>query len=1196
MNNTKYSLTTLLNDLLKLQNNGYQIITKLSEVVSSNAETVEIPVNIGNSIQTVIVPSFGSLKNQMTSIENNIKSLSGIGDVDSSIRLSDGTFRKILVSNLQREADDIKSMIAPTQFATKENWFFESFLNPLLYIKFNLENQIKSNTEEVEVSRYILNLNSPEKIRIFNDNFKDKENLSFARFSKILLDNNISYFLDREITRLPPRNLRYWGNFAVTKIVEDTQQEIIDDIDVNKRSLRIKLDSLNYNDSLSEYLGTQSLKIGDFLVVNGERKNTRYVISAIQSEERSVTLRLVEGFDPIKIGVDSLSFYSVNDAPVSVDVNIGFNEHCVIFIRPIDPNSKIASVNLSPGVALYTNDLTTKTQKGETISLSQFYQNEVVDFGAYIYSLTKEGIIPSTLGLFPDAPILKDFDFKVVQINRHATDSPAVTNLKKLQSDKLRVQSNIDTLNKSIQDLRFKIQTTRYSSTQLKESDNIELNRLIEEKTSQSNLYSSIIDDINKIATDSSVESLSPKYRIRGFFPMPLPKVSNRTAPQEVVQFTIQYRYLSKDGSSNKPEQLDFIDVDGQTRRGTFSNWIEIKSELRARKLNEDTGNYSWITEDVENGEAININSVDIPISKGESVEFRIKSISESGWPISPKESEWSDVIKIEFPSELESNSDISSILEEAKSEKVRVELQSEINLLGIPRHLSNSIEQNERFFAHPAQEISSGFLSNEQNIISLFDKLVAMDNEIAQLRSLIESARGILSVRLIDERGTEYEIEPNTTLKLFAGNYRDEVSSLEIKKGVIITKNYFIKIYNESASNLELYARFWGSRRKEAQKSFSGGEGFNQADEDYNTTRKYDFVPIGLSNADISDISDFGFIRNLPEAASQVHGQFIQSRYKSIDGTKNLYSTIDGSFVKSSKDPSDNASSLNDLERTLDKVLQDEIATGSTGNTTEDFIWHGTDFNVINATEPVVQNAYEDSILVHIKHPDISNWIESADPIETASKEIRNSILANKQASEPNGLLQTALFYEGTGTVADRRNKVSFDSNDQYLIGPLSVGAYLFLNPNSHNDLVVDGSDSLSFRTVTFGDASSLTIPVTFQYRMTDYFGIGDSGIGNVGGKLTSNASTNLTYTKTIGIDIYSNPINKERFSFDIEITARYFSKSRITRDIPSRSFESVIDDLNSTIKVITPNTSRGRFLERRREKKKARRDSNRT
>jgi hypothetical protein len=92
----------------------------------------------------------------------------------------------------------------------------------------------------------------------------------------------------------------------------------------------------------------------------------------------------------------------------------------------------------------------------------------------------------------------------------------------------------------------------------------------------------------------------------------------------------------------------------------------------------------------------------------------------------------------------------------------------------------------------------------------------------------------------------------------------------------------------------------------------------------------------------------------------------------------------------------------------------------------------------------------------------------------------------------------------------------------------------------------------------------------------MTDYYGDGSSGFGNLAGNLNSLRGSNLTYTKTIGIDIYSNPLMKERFSFDIELTARYYSRTIVTNDIPTRTFEAALDDLNGTIKTITPRTSR--------------------
>ena len=108
------------------------------------------------------------------------------------------------------------------------------------------------------------------------------------------------------------------------------------------------------------------------------------------------------------------------------------------------------------------------------------------------------------------------------------------------------------------------------------------------------------------------------------------------------------------------------------------------------------------------------------------------------------------------------------------------------------------------------------------------------------------------------------------------------------------------------------------------------------------------------------------------------------------------------------------------------------------------------------------------------------------------------------------------------------------------------------------------------------FGDTNSISIPVTFQYRMTDYFGDSYNGLGNLGGIRGTSNGANLTYTKTIGIDIYSNPINKERFSFDIEVSARYYSKTLAGAAIPGRTFQTALDDLTGTLKTVIPSTSR--------------------
>jgi hypothetical protein len=1182
---TKYSLTTLLNNLLKLQNNGYQIITKLSDVVSSNADVVEVDVMDGSGIiQKVYVPSYGSIKNQLVKLENDIKSISGIGDTSSSVQLSDGSFRKILISSLQKEAADIKSMQLPTTFAKKENWFFESFMNPLLYVSFDLTNQIKFETEKIEVARYILNLDTDEKLRIFNTKFFRKSDVKFQEFVKTLLDYDIKFFLDKDMIDMPARTLRFSGNFTVTNIFDDTISETVNNSTVQKRVLRVKLDKLTYDDSQSNYLSTQQLKIGDSLVVNSERNNTRYEIINIEPSTRTVSLRLIEGFDPILIGSNVLSFYGEDLATVNAEVAIGFNEYCVIFIKPIDPDSRIQSVNWSPGVGMYTNDLNIiDPVTGRTISLSTYYQNEVVDFGAYLYSTVKDKTPSSIYGIKPGIPALDSTNFQVFQINEHLTTSGSLESLQKLQSDKLRVQSQVSSLDKSISQLRTKIQTTKYSSQKLLDTDNNQLSKLINDRSSQSTLYSSIIDDINKISTSENVENLNPKYRVRGFFPIPEAKTSERTAPQEVVQFSIQYRYVKKDGSANQPQQIEFVDNDGQSRRGTFSPWVEYKSEVRKRRLDPNTGIASWSVEDVENADTVNINQIDIAIQQGESVEFRVKSISEAGWPVTPLESEYSDIIRVDFPSKFESIPTATSIVEQAKKEQVRVELQAELVNMNLDKVSANTISQNGKFYTADSVHLASGFLTPENNIISLFDKLNQMDQELARVRSLISNTKGLLTVSLIDEDGQEYIVENNSTIRIFAGNYKDQVSSLSVKKGAIITKNYFVKITNTESSVLELFSRAYGSKYTRINSSFVNGDGYNGSDFDYNVLRRYDFVPIGLSNPSSSDISGYSFINQIPDQSSQVRSQFINSRYVTVDGKNSLYNNIIGSGANQiitskyyvSTNNNSAANSIDDVEWLGN--IPPSFSGYPNGTIGTDFVWKGgTGNNDVIPFTSILPTEYAERILVHINHPEISDWISEGVNVNTINtttvpKYVKNSILGNRAKPSSGYSLQTALFDVG-GTYS----KISFSENDKYLIGPRSVGAYLFVNPNTHSDILVDGADSISVKKVNFGSPNSITVPITFQYRMTDYFGAGDAGLGNVGGIPSSNSNTNIEYVKTIGIDVYSNPVNNDRFSFDLEVSARYYSKSLISKDIPTRTFESAIDDLNKTIKVVTPRTSR--------------------
>lgn len=1167
----KYSLTTLLSDLLRIQKNGYEVLSKLSDVVSSNSDAVEFDISDNNgNIEKITIPSFGNIKSQLLKLENDIKNLSAIGDAESSVQLSDGSFRKILISNLQKEAKDIKSLSAPLNFNTKENWFFESFLNPLLYVTFNLTNQIKYNTENVEISRFILTIDTQEKLNIFNERFNNISEIKYTEFYRLITNNSIAYFLDKEVIDLPPRSLRYFGNFTVTDINDDTISDLVDGITFQKRVLRLKLDKLVYNDTNSEFLGTQQLKIGDFLIVNNEIKNTRYEIVKVESENRTILVKLVEGYDPINIGVDVLSYYSENKIDINVNVNIGFNEYSVIFIRAIDPDSKIVSTNWSPGVGLYTNDLTIKDTNGNDITLEKYYQDEVIDFGQYLYSIAKDKIIPSTVGVEPNTPLISADNFNVVQINNHITDTSVIDDLKKLQEDKIKVQTEINVLNSNIKDLTLKIETTSYTSKKFEDNDRNQLKKYISEKNSMSSLYNSIIDDINKLTTSNDISNVMPKYRVRGFFPFPEAKGSAESGLQEVVQFRIQYRYLKKDGSANNPQQITFEDNNGETKQGTFSNWVEYKTEIRKREVDPITGNSKWVIENVENAEEVNINSLDIAISRNEAVEFRIKSISEAGFPINPKESIWSNTIKIDFPVELEDKNDLENFIDKVKQESILVDIDSNLNNIGLYQHLQSAFSVKEDYYAHSALNITSGFLSSEQTVISLFDKLSQMDKELTRLRNIVDLVKGKLVIRIIDENGKIYTVEKNNTIRIFAGNYKDEVADLTIKKGQIITKTYFLNISNAENANLELNSRYYGSFEKLSDIAVT--------DTDYNNMRKYELVPLTIQNTSDLDLTNYNFISEYPTQSAQSFGQYLNLRFKTVNGSVEIYGDYDklnNYFVKP-KETANNVQIENvyDFDYTINSTKYD------TSTDVNDFIWNqGINKEVTSITNVI--NDYSTNIFVHISHPEIDSWRQLLSETETATighenilKNIRNSVYAslNKKVNPTRYFKQSPYYYDTNNNLTP---KIGFEENDSYLIGSKSVGAYLFLNPGNYSDIRVNSDDSLGYTTVLYGNNNSINIPIIFQYRMTDFYGEGNDGIGNINGELNYNESETLEFTKRIGIDLFFNPKESERFSFDIEVTARYSSKNLVNSVSPNMSYEVILDDLGQAIKSVNPNIS---------------------
>jgi len=1082
------SIQTMLPELLRLFNNSLESFEKVNQAITSSRDSVT--VNIQNNDGTnsrLTIPSFGFLKNSVDRLNTNINTITNFNDGNSSIRLADGTFRKLVLAKLPTEAQDLTSLNSINEFDIKPNWFFEELINPLLFVAFDITGQAPVDTERAIVQRYILDTNSQSKINFFESQYNGNATIDYNTFLQEIVEKNISYVLDEAVVDLPPRDKRFSGNFSVVRIGEESVTETVNGVEQTVVQKLYKLNKIFYTDAEADFADTVQLKVGDSLEVVSTPIDTRYTVTQIDTSTNSVIVRLQEGSRTISIGADVLKIGSTLSDTLEVDVTVGFNERCVTFIKPIDPDSKIPAVNWSPGSGFYTNNLTTIDSAGNAQSLADYYQQNAVDFGRYLLSFAQDKMPTSREGLTPNAPVLSSDDFSVSLINGQVSDSDAIVQLKDLNNQKNTIESTLTELDVAISQSRTKIQTTNYTTEVERDADKNALQGLITERASQAKLYSSVVTEISSFASDNSVSSITPKYRVRGFWAMPEEKSAPETGVQDIIKFKYRYRYLSSDGAANPVKQFTYTDGSG-TSQGAFSNYVIVDTVLRPRTKNTITGLYEWAAIDDDNADSVNINQLDIPIRKGEQVEIEVKSISEAGWPSNPLESEYSTPIRVEFPANLSSDSAIESILAQNQEDLAQVALNENLESIDLPTHLSSSFIANETYFAHSSPVIASGFLSENQTPIDLFTKLNDMQNQLNLFSEILSNAQGEMSVTLVDDQGNVTNLKRNSVTKLFAGFYSQEVDGLDDPRGAIISKTYFINIGNRSQTPLQLIARIKGSRARMVQQSenpalYSPGNvgnlidgsvilpatydwldnsaanqsnsraTFRGDDTDYNTVRKYDLTPILLTNPDVTTSTQYGQMVSIPPFQStQNKNQFIYARYSDVSAEGDFYSYInpDGDYTFN----------LDTIEN-----FYNSGTFVSTGSPTTEFIWGGGfGSNGLPTTTPnypanPIPGASDDDIAsVSIAHPTLINYEAYRNAYIALTGDV-NTLADPGTVVFP---LDCTSSGNGTGAVLFRQNKFAPLTSDASLGKQQSI----YLNENVTDLNVLSGTLPVAFGT----------------------------------------------------------------------------------------------------------------------------------
>jgi len=1165
--------------------NMQEFLNKLSLMLTTPADTVTINQTLQDgSNKEFDVPSFAYLKNRINAVDTKFNSLltgngNRVGTVDENGQLR--TFELQDISQVVADLESVssKNVVAPANFGYKTNWFFESFLNPLIYIDFPVDSLATSDVDRFAVKRLIITSDVQTDKDYFDSTYSGQNNIEYESLITDLRARAIAYFEDSNEIELPPAQNRKIGSFDILNVLSSTTASVVAGQTVTTTANRYVLSTLKYNEKTigaTNGVVQKTLAVNDYLIT---QDNSEYQVKAVDVEQSSVILTRTFGIGEIGIGANVLRIRPQLEPVKTLSVNVGYNERQVLFFRPISSRLKVTTSAYSQGVGFYSNSLTVTLSDGKVFTLDNFYKKFVSDFGLLFVSYAKDKKFPSALGDIPNAAVLETGSFTVVQKNQHIKESNDFDQIKKNLSSIEQEKARISELDRQISERRAELNANAGLSEAQRLKLNKDLGKLADQRKTSSTSFQSKVSGVATSIKENPSLIAPPTYVIKGFWHIPDPKV-NEYGLQSVVQFKVSYRVLSKTGTSEKAESINYTDPNGNNVTAAFSPWKEATTSVRARVYNSETGFYEWAPENTADPNVVNINQIEIPISKGEVIEIRVKSLSEAGYPDSPIESEWSNSITVDFPANLQTLEDIQIISQQTFADEARVSFQEELNAKGLDLHLGTAFTSRDKYYAHKTDDIASGFFATDGGIIDLYTKLKTISDSIAAIQTAIATGAGSLKVSIIDQAGNQIEVSNGQTVNIFAGYYKDAITNnsgttVTYDHGKIVTSQYFVQLENISQTPLELISYLTGGIGEIAPMS----DPVEQPTDLYNTNLRYDYVPISISNTNPGIIG--GPQQKQGYQSSQVKGQVIYSRTKSVDLSASLvYAESQGSAAPDSYTLNTNYSYL--TGKTIGSVAVpfnsghyvpfDPNSQVVSGLAKDPSVWNGT----IDTLQAPRGGGYLSEFCVSIDHPDIKKgqrynaaFNSIYRPAYSASATGQNYLPFSHGAhfeiaeSEENNLLGAKYFQQAAYsrpltptspidkailTESNYPIKSSFTTNDKYLIGKYTCGAYMFVSPASYQSIGVTSITPMAAKaTLQFGANSAIKIPLAFQYRCSDY-------LKRVGGWRVSAPTglRNVKYTKKIGFDI---GLKNDTFSFDVQISAQYEKETALITPMSSVS-----------------------------------------
>lgn len=1109
----KNSIDTLLTMMLRTDKNIISTLSGLRSIYteSDSALTVEFTDNAGTTTEYTI-PSIAYLIEKIKKLEHSYNDLLGIEFGTTVIRTT-GTIPKTLYSSTPPISLSSTPIPTPEYFYVKsKNPLYAKLESTPTYIRI----PVPDFQDSMLIKRYDLDVSAGAPVL---QALLSTTTLEESDLLAILSKHSIPFTTTDSVERVEYRTLKYAGEFTILDTKKDSV--LINDVAVNR--LLYKVNTLYYTDL--ETGGEIRLAVGDKVHYTTDTQNDVFEVTFIDYDNSYIALLPYSGTGQITVSVThSLRLYNTAYSKNYIEYPVSSGV-MVLFSKAINPTGSIASTTWSAGTVINVNAL--KNGSSTTKEAMTEYKGVTPSVLDTLEYLTNEKLIPPSKLIHPTPPTLDPTKFTVSIINSHKASKDKTELLARQYSNKLKLEQDLKVTELALTTNRTKLFLGQYSSDTEYKTITTEIATLIETKKSITTEISAIIENI----LSANIEDIkfSPKYHVKGFIDVPAPATSDNgvnSVTQEIIGFDVEYRYLSNTDTVTDSYSPTTINTGTGTTTAVMSKWISLPTKTRDR---DTKGN--WIPEDYSSVDVINSNQVEIPITKGEKVEIRCKSISAVGYPTTKTTSAWSKSIVVEFPDSLLGETD--TLLQNITNEKILLQLKTQLASLKLLDHATDSINIGERDYSHSADTIYTTFRTPENKPKSVSDILLDHSNNIEKLLSIINQKQGQLKVELLSADGVILSsVNNNTTNKIFAGYYTDAIATANVKKGEIVSKLYYIRLSNPTTTPIELVSFVPGTMVDPVPNvSRTPYPGYLHSKEEYTYYRKYWTVPVLMT----------GTIRN---------SEFYKD-YKKQNPTQ-----VDSNFQTSQTKGQLLYSRSRDITLNTDLVVVDPqggniLPDFSSGNTEESFVWNGGR----NASN--LGGGKLTPFCVHVNHPDIQTIVQDttglyyglSDATPTLPKKTVNSrtnptavytppfILSKYMATDTVQLGYSPFTpVENSATLDNFPKKLGFSANDKYLIGENTCGAFLYLAPTtptilSTDSVVYNSGKSLSVET------EPILIPVIFQCRMTDYYGAGDEGTGRIGGTTTK---SNLVYSKTIGVDLLIKNV-PDLFSFDITVEMQY-------------------------------------------------------